>query len=42
MAYAGVQRFWYRLSYDWITAWNFSHRKAAAGYLDLSYCDVPD
>ncbi|WP_295580095.1 fatty acid cis/trans isomerase [uncultured Lamprocystis sp.] len=28
--------------YDWITDWNFSHRKEAAGYLDLSYYDVPE
>ena len=28
--------------YDWITDWNFKHRRGAAGYLDLSYYDVPE
>jgi len=28
--------------YDWITDWNFKHRRDAAGYLDLSYYDVPE
>jgi len=28
--------------YDWITEWNFKQRKAEAGYLDLSYYDVPE
>ena len=23
--------------YDWINDWNFSHRKAEAGFLDLTY-----
>jgi hypothetical protein len=28
--------------YDWINGWNREHRKSAAGYLDLSYYDVPE
>ncbi len=27
--------------YDWITDWNLGHRRSAAGYLDLSYYDLP-
>jgi hypothetical protein len=27
--------------YDWINDWNFAHRGSAAGYLDLSYYDLP-
>ncbi len=27
--------------YDWINDWNLKHRQSAAGYLDLSYYDVP-
>jgi hypothetical protein len=27
--------------YDWVTDWNFDHRQRAAGYLDLSYYDIP-
>jgi hypothetical protein len=28
--------------YDWINDWNFQHRQSEAGYLDLSYYDVPE
>jgi hypothetical protein len=28
--------------YDWINDWNLRHRGNAAGYLDLSYYDLPD
>ncbi|WP_295448634.1 fatty acid cis/trans isomerase [uncultured Thiodictyon sp.] len=28
--------------YDWINDWNFSHRKAEAGVLDLTYYDTPE
>jgi len=28
--------------YDWINDWNRAHRGDAAGYLDLSYYDVPE
>jgi hypothetical protein len=27
--------------YDWINRWNLAHRQRAAGYLDLSYYDIP-
>jgi hypothetical protein len=28
--------------YDWVNDWNRRHRHSAAGYLDLTYYDVPE